>query len=126
MPRSNSSKSSSTTKPSSPVVLRNPYSSVANTTPSVTVPTPTFGQTLKEGFAFGTGSALAHRFFNPFPTGAASTAATPVTVNHNNKKPCEAEQIAFEACLKTRSMDAYCDNEQLAFTTCIRDSATHQ
>jgi hypothetical protein len=80
---------------------------------------PTFGQTLKEGLAFGTGSALAHRFFNPFPT-TVSSAATPAASVPQSKKPCDSEQIAFESCLKTQSIDAFCGNEQLAYTNCIQ------
>ncbi len=115
MPRSSSSKPShSTVKSSAPVVYTPPSSSITSLTP----PAPTFGQTLKEGLAFGTGSALAHRFINSYPTAAA--AAPGVT-----KKPCEAEQIAFETCLKTQSMDTFCGNEQLAYTSCIRLTEKH-
>jgi hypothetical protein len=119
MPRSSSSKPShSSVKSSAPVVYSPPSSSITSLTP----PAPTFGQTLKEGFAFGTGSALAHRFFNPFPTATAST--TP-GITPQTKKPCEAEQIAFETCLKTQSMDTFCGNEQLAYTSCIRLTEKH-
>lgn len=121
MPRSRSSKPIATRKVSTPpVVLQNPMSSVANTS-SPLVPAPTFGQTVKEGFAFGAGSALAHRFLNPFPV---TNTQTPVSVSQG-KKPCEAEQLAFEKCLKTQSIESYCGNEQAAYTSCIQLGEKH-
>lgn len=122
MPRSRSSRPIAARKVSTPpVALQNPMSSVANTS-SPLVPAPTFGQTVKEGFAFGAGSALAHRFLNPFPTVQTTTPASssiPASVSQS-KKPCEAEQLAFEQCIKTQSMESYCGNEQAAYTSCIQ------
>jgi hypothetical protein len=59
---------------------------------SSSVSAPTFGQTLKEGFAFGTGSAIAHRvvgaIFGPRTENAPATApATP------------AKATPYEQCL---------------------------
>ena len=97
------------------VPFQNPYSSVAS--PVAHANPPTFGQTLKEGLAFGTGSALAHRFFNPFPTSIVPTQ----TVSQQKQKPaCESERIAFENCLKTKSTEDYCGNEQMSYTQCIQ------
>jgi hypothetical protein len=124
MPRSSSSKPTQTSKVSAPpLVVRNPYSSVATSLPSIVPTAPTFGQTLKEGFAFGTGSALAHRFFNPFPTTSIGT-TNPIAASQS-KKPCDAEQIEFEKCLKTQAMDTYCGNEQMAYTSCIQMTEKH-
>lgn len=61
------------------------------------VSTPTFGQTLKEGFAFGTGSAIAHRvvgaIFGPLTAAATATPATPATA------PRVSEKTPYEQCL---------------------------
>ena len=123
MPRSSSSnkptaKVAAPSRP--PVPFQNPYSSVAS--PVIQASQPTFGQTLKEGLAFGTGSALAHRFFNPFPT---SIAPTQTAVQQKLKGPCESERIAFENCLKTKSGEDFCGNEQLSYTECIKLGNNH-
>jgi hypothetical protein len=58
------------------------------------VSTPTFGQTLKEGFAFGTGSAIAHRvvgaIFGPL---TAAPSAAPAAA------PRVSEKTPYEQCL---------------------------
>ena len=114
MPRSSQPSASKpklpTPKTTVPAVqsFQNPLSSVGTTNPSA----PTFGQTLKEGFSFGMGSAIAHRIFNPFPT----------VVEPSQKKsndPCEKERMAFETCMKTRSPETFCGGEQMSYTQCI-------
>lgn len=103
--------------PVAPVsVFQNPYSSVANSA----TPSPSLGQTIKEGLAFGTGSAIAHRIFNPFPT------VQPTPTAPTEKKPtdpCQKERYAFEVCMKTTSIDTYCSIEQSTYAQCIRDTA---
>ncbi len=104
-------------------VFRNPYSSVGATTspPShLTIEQPTLGQTIKQGFGFGAGSAIAHRILGPTPT--ILQAPSDKKVEH----PCEKELIAFESCMKTRSTDDYCGNEQMAYTHCLRLESKHQ
>ena len=91
-----------------PAVFSNPLSSVANHAPTYTP--PTFGQTIKEGLAFGTGSAIAHRIFNPFPT---------QVIEKKLVEPCEKERTAFEMCMKSKSTDDFCGNEQISYTQCL-------
>lgn len=102
MPRSQSSKSKSS--------LSVPNSSIAPYTPH---PLPSFGQTMKEGFAFGTGSAIAHRMFGT----AANMIVPSVTTS---EIPCNNERLAFETCMKTKSADDFCGNEQTAYSHCIQ------
>lgn len=108
MPRTQSSKSTQTLpaiKPSFP----NPMSSVAAYPPSVS---SNFGQVVKEGFAFGTGSAIAHRIFGP---GIPFSSPKPMSGTL-----CDKERLAFESCLKTKSAEDFCGNEQLAYATCVQ------
>lgn len=112
MPRSQSSKP--ITHPST--VFPNPMSSVAKPIP--TLPAPSFGQTMKEGFALGTGSAIAHRVVSYVFGAPTVTMQTP----QGPPNPCEKERQAFENCMKTQSMDTFCGQEQLAYTSCIRVS----
>jgi len=111
MPRTSSTPNRAKPSSSSPAVFQNPYSSVAAHPPAST---PTFGQTLKEGLAFGTGSALAHRFLNPFPQG------NPAPSEQKQERPCSKELNAFETCMKTKSSDDFCGNEQISYTQCLR------
>lgn len=108
MPRSAQSSSKST-----PARFSNPLSSVGHPVPYQ----PSFGQTLKEGFALGTGSAIAHRVVS-------SVFGAP-TVNvqsssQNLPQPCEKERLAFETCMKTKSADDFCGEQQMGYTQCLR------
>ena len=105
-------RSSSHSKTSSPAVFRNPYSSVGNTQ-TVHVEQPTLGQTLKQGFGFGAGSAIAHRIFG----------ATPTIITPTDKKTellCEKELIAFQNCMQYKTADEFCGQEQSSYTQCLR------
>ena len=107
MPRTSSTPQKRQSSP--PIPFQNPLSSVGHPIPSL----PSFGQTLKEGFAFGTGSAIAHRIFNPLQVASAP-------VEKKIESPCEKERYAFETCMKTKSSDDFCGNEQMSYTQCIR------
>ena len=116
MPRSNSRSSVQSTPHVPSTKFQNPYSSVATTTPRV--PTaPSFGQTMKEGFGLGVGSAIAHRVVGSIlgaPTVNVTQASAPIS------HPCDKERVAFESCMKTQSMETFCGQEQIAYTDCIR------
>jgi hypothetical protein len=115
MPRSSHSQAKAKPVSHPPAVFQNPMSSVAHTTPS----TPTFGQTLKEGLAFGAGSAIAHRLINPFPS-FPSFPTKPL--EQKAVESCEKERAAFETCMKTKSTDDFCGEYQISYTQCIRMS----
>lgn len=109
MPRSQSKQNHSSSKPSLPSITPSPQTSLIPPIAS------TFGQTLKEGLAFGAGSAIAHRIFNPYPH----------TASISDKKvesPCEKERLAFEMCTKTKSYDEFCGPEQAGYIRCIQVS----
>ena len=109
MPRSSSSQGKQKPNSQSHAVIQRPASLPVHT---VQAHQTSLVQTIKEGLAFGTGSAIAHRIFNPFPT-----------VVQSDKKvesPCEKERFAFETCMKTRSADDFCGNEQTSYTQCIQ------
>jgi hypothetical protein len=110
MPRSSSSNANPRPTYHPPAKFANPYSSVANITPSQ----PTLGDSLKQGFGFGAGSAIAHRLLNPFPT-----IAPP---EKKAESPCEKERTLFETCMKTKSVDDFCGEQQMVYTQCIRNS----
>jgi len=111
MPRSQSSKP----KPSlPPMKIPTPMSGVAPYTPP---PLSGFGQVLKEGFAFGTGSAIAHRMFGT-AVNSIVPSVPPTTIT--SEAPCDKERLAFETCMKTKSADDFCGSEQLAYTHCVR------
>jgi hypothetical protein len=111
MPRSSSSQTRPAVNYHPPAKFTNPYSSVG--TPSrVEIEQPTLGQSLKQGFGFGAGSAIAHRLLNPFPTIAPSDKKT--------ESPCEKERHAFETCMKTKSAEDFCGEQQMGYTQCLR------
>ena len=123
MPRQSSTTRFTPSKPTQTSLaprLPNPYSSVANTSSPLTVSQPSFGESLKQGFGFGAGSAIAHRMLGMTPT---------IIEAPSNKKvehPCEKELLAFEGCMKTRSSDDFCGNEQMAYTQCLHLIPKHQ
>ncbi len=104
MPRSSS-------KSSAPAIRNTP----STTTPipyRIEFEQPTLGQSLKQGFGFGAGSAIAHRIFG----------AAPQIVMPSDKKvesPCEKERMSFENCMKTKSSDDFCGLEQMTYTQCL-------
>ena len=111
MPRSSQSSSKPRHISHPPVAFANPLSSVGHPASSA----PTFGQTLKDGLAFGAGSAIAHRLINPFPTLHTSPPSEP-----KRQEPCDRERLAFETCMKTKSADDFCGEQQMSYTQCIR------
>ena len=120
MPRSSSTSRSSTKTNShttSPTVFRNPNSTVGH--PVAPVTAPTFGQSMKDGFGLGIGSAIAQRV-----VGSILGAPTVNVVNQSEEKPrehpCDKEFNAFENCIKTRSMEGFCDQEQSSLRSCIQ------
>jgi hypothetical protein len=116
MPRTNSRLSDKKPTRNVPSTkFQNPYSSVA-TTAAPPPALPSFGQTMKEGFSLGVGSAIAHRVVGAIfgaPTVNVSQTSTPIA------HPCDKERFAFESCMKTQSMDTFCGQEQIAYTDCI-------
>lgn len=110
MPRSSSSHSKPTSTHHPPVTFTNPYSSVGAVVPHQ----PTLGQSIKQGLGFGAGSAIAHRFLNPFPT---------VYPNDDKaEEACKKERLAFEMCMKTKSVEDFCGEQQMSYTKCLRIS----
>lgn len=107
MPRTSSTPSKSVSTVAHPP-------SVRHYTPAA----PTFGQTLKEGFALGTGSAIAHRVVSSV-FGAPTVNVTAPT-EKKIESPCEKERLAFETCMKFKSADDFCGNEQMGYTACLR------
>ncbi len=108
MPRTTS------TKRSSPVpVVHKPTPIYPARPPFTPVAPSSFGQTLKEGLAFGTGQAIAHR-------AVASVASLWTPPQKTSESPCEKERYAFESCMKIKSTDDFCGNEQLSYAQCIQ------
>lgn len=124
MPRTSSSVSQSRSahKSSSPVTVpfRNPLSGVGTYSPS---PAPTFGQSMKDGFGLGVGSAIAQRVVSSVLGAPTVNVSSPSQVSNN---PCDKERMAFESCMKTQSMESFCGQQQMAYTECIRLTNKHQ
>lgn len=99
---------SSHPKPTVPSVR--PQSSLI---PSTSLPTASFGQTIKDGIGFGAGSAIGHRIVGAIlgPSVPTSGVAPPGL--------CASERDAFELCLKTKHADNQCNNEMLSYKQCI-------
>jgi hypothetical protein len=117
MPRTNSTHKSTPNVPkntlhtTTPTVsFPNPLSSIGNTVP--VLPKPSFAQTLKEGLAFGTGQAVAHRMVG-------SLLGYSGPPQQEVKRLCEKELVAFESCMKTKSTDDFCGEQQMAYTQCL-------
>lgn len=121
---------STTQKHSTPVRFPNPMSGVrpiaANpsaplatpiATPMPAVPAPSFGTIAKEGFAFGVGNAAAHRVFSSL-FGPSQTVVVPSQPAVS--QPCDKELAAFDACMKSRTIDEHCHEQQLSYTQCLR------
>lgn len=122
MPRSQPSSSFKHTAPSVPPRhFTNPYSSVGHTLPTA-APTQTLGQSVKEGFGLGVGSAVAHRVVASIFGAPTVNVVQPTSSARTNQHPCDKERIAFESCMKTQSIDTFCGQEQIAYTDCIRMS----
>lgn len=121
MPRSQSSSSSSrksfSSTPSRPVV----HSAPTSLAPMPTSAAPSFGQTLKEGLAFGSGQAIAHRLVGSIFGGSSNQSSN--SSQPTPKPLCDNERIAFEVCMKTKSQDDYCGHEQIAYAQCVRASS---
>ena len=96
---------STTKKAIAPVSIVPRQSSTPSLSPAPTqssVSAPTFGQTLKEGFAFGTGSAIAHRVVGAIFGPMTATATTPVTATAATAAtatPPVSEKTPYEQCL---------------------------
>ena len=81
--------------------------------PSSLIPAqPSFGQVVKEGLAWGTGQALAHR-------AVAAVLGPSVPVQTKIESPCDKERVAFESCMKTKSTEDFCGEEQMVYTRCL-------
>ena len=115
MPRSQSRQTKPTTLPTS--LPRNQPASIANT--SLHVEQPTFGQTMKQGFGFGAGSAIAHNMIGALLTPSISA---PAPSDKKVTPPCEKELLAYQVCLKTMSSDDFCGHQQTSFTQCLQTS----
>ena len=113
MPRSYSQSSSQKHAPKSSAVVPS-YHPPSVTTNRIEIEKPTLGQSLKQGFGFGAGSAIAHRIF-----GMAPTIIAPAPSQSEVKLPCDKERTAFENCMKTKSSDDFCGEQQIAYTHCL-------
>lgn len=115
-------RSSSTASKSSAPAIRNPSHHSTPIPSRIEIEQPALSQSLKQGFGFGAGSAIAHRIF-----GATSTIQTVTTPSDKKVQlPCDNERTAFENCIKTKSIDDYCGNEQASYKQCLQLSVGNQ
>lgn len=122
---SNSSSNSSSYSRSKPSYTPTPapppspvYSPSTPSTITVEQNRPTFGQTLKEGFGFGMGSAIAHRIFGGSTTHTVNHVQTPETPLTCNEKKCSQEKNLYFDC--TKNNDGYsCESKFESFKKCL-------
>ena len=104
-----------TSKPSHPVSSKQTLptlqtNQVSKTSIVSTPAEPSFGQMMKQGLAWGTGQAIAHRMFGPTVT---------VPIQTKMESSCEKERLSFEACMKTKTSEDFCGEEQMIYTRCL-------
>ena len=87
------------------------------------------GATMAQGFAFGTGSAMAHSAINsifsggsssaPAPAPAAAPAPAPIPAAKSSGGPCEIDNTAFLQCLQQNQGNVQtCDFYYNALQSC--------
>jgi hypothetical protein len=82
---------------------------------------PSLGQSLKDGFGLGVGSAIAQRMVTSvFGPPTVNTVVTNPVQQANREDPCYKERMAFDTCMKTQSIEVSCSQEQIAYASCIR------
>jgi hypothetical protein len=108
MPRSQKSQPVPTPRVPVPVPARPLLPSVP------TIPQPAFIDSIKTGFTFGVGNALAQRLVS----NAFGLSNQPET----EKEICSKERIVFQECMKTKSDDGFCGMEQMAYSQCLKMS----
>jgi len=113
MPRSSSSKRTSSSQhppgriltPTHPPAPTPPPASTSPPAPAPTPPpAPSLGQTLKEGFAFGAGSAIAQNILNTLLLGTFRTHKTPTQMN----EPPSAYQQCLSEHREMIDASAFC------------------
>jgi hypothetical protein len=82
--------------------------------PVPTIPQPAFIDSIKTGFTFGVGNALAQKAVSQ----VFGLSNQPETV----KEVCSKERIAFQECMKIKDTDGFCGIEQMNLTECLRAS----
>lgn len=90
---------------------------------------PSFMQTIKEGFAFGTGSSIARnvidRVMSPgqtLPTGQTLHTGQTLPPSRVCHEPCILELREYENCILTQDSEAFCGDKRLAFRECIKSN----
>lgn len=82
-----------------------------STAVQVVEPRPSFMQTIKEGFAFGTGSSLARNFVDRvFPT------------NHTSYITCIEERVSLNKCILAHDSEVFCVDRQIALSDCMKNT----
>ncbi len=120
MPRTSQTTRHPVIKPTSPPMF-------VPTTPSVSQP-PSFTQTMKEGFAFGTGTAIARnivdRVMAPNPS---STQPTPQPTTQPTTQPpkvsptCETLYNEFDRCVRERIPEESCQASLERLNQCLKE-----
>ena len=79
--------------------------------PSIQVQQPSLMQTVKEGFAFGAGSSIAHSLINRY----FNNIGTPT----EKVKPCESYLQAYDNCIINDT--AYCGDKRDEYRRCMQE-----
>ena len=74
-----------------------------------------FGQSVKEGFGLGIGSAIGHRII-------ASLFASPPPSPPSPPSPCAAQQTTFDTCIKEQKEVRICQEHLDALHKCFEQS----
>lgn len=117
MPRSSTPSHNKPAPPRSYLPAVKKPSAVVPFHPTAPTTSPSFGQSMKDGFGLGLGSGLGHAVINRMFGPSYPIVPQPPPVGQQ-KEPCESERKAFEACLLNNT--DICHNQQQALTECLK------
>jgi hypothetical protein len=121
MPRTHSTPNSKAIAPSKNNLLPAPQQKNPIPMTPVQYPQMSFGQSMKDGFGLGVGSAIAQRMVGAFfPTNRTAVVPEP---SRMKQEACETQRTAFENCLLNES-EYFCHEQQAILTQCLRTHAT--
>jgi len=83
---------------------------------------PSLLQTVKEGFAFGVGSAVARTAVDSLFSGNSKSTVSPPP-KQTAEKPCRDLLDSYESCLRLSSQDTTCSNEMISFLQCLHNES---
>lgn len=85
---------------------------------------PSFLKTVKEGFAFGVGSAVARTAVDSFFSGNSKSKVPEPQQPVTGTDSCKHLLETYESCLRLSSQETSCSNEILSYIQCVHRGET--